>query len=393
MKTQPVEGLQPQLLIWARTSMGLSVEEVAVKMGRETNEVEDWESGATAPSYPQLEKLAYNIFKRPLAMFFFPEPPEETTPLQEFRSLPESDLQELHSDTYLKIRRGHAYQLALKEVFEDVNPAINKIWEEVRLKIDGNITEQAVKIRNALGISMDVQLSLASDELSLKHWRSSIEEKGIFIFKESFKQKDISGFCLWDDNFPLIYLNNSTTKTRQLFSLLHELSHILLHTMSLSKFEQSYINRLPLDQKKIEVFCNAIAAETLIPLSDFNLATKNFPMDVEKVPDHLISEVASRYNVSREAILRRFLEQNRVSQNHYNKKADLWAKQQKGGKGGKGGNWYATTNTYLSTTFAREVVSQQYNQKLSVERASELLGISAKNFSGLEQVILRDSIA
>ncbi|KKL56723.1 hypothetical protein LCGC14_2242570, partial [marine sediment metagenome] len=38
------------------------------------------------------ERLAYEIYKRPLALFFFPEPPEEETPKESFRTLPQEEI-------------------------------------------------------------------------------------------------------------------------------------------------------------------------------------------------------------------------------------------------------------------------------------------------------------
>jgi transcriptional regulator with XRE-family HTH domain len=52
--------------------VGLSVAEVAQMLKRPPEEIEAWESGEDAPTYPQLEKLAYQIYKRPLAVFFLP---------------------------------------------------------------------------------------------------------------------------------------------------------------------------------------------------------------------------------------------------------------------------------------------------------------------------------
>ena len=37
-----------------------------------------------------------------------------------------------------------------------------------------------------------------------------------------------SGFSLYDEEFPIIYVNNSNTKTRQIFTLFHELAHLML---------------------------------------------------------------------------------------------------------------------------------------------------------------------
>ncbi|PPD34118.1 MAG: DNA-binding protein [Methylomonas sp.] len=386
MKREPVDGIQPEMFRWARQTLGLSIDDVARKLKRPSEEIEAWESGQDAPSYTQLEKLAYQVYKRPLAVFFLPKPPDEITPDREFRTLPEFDLDNLSPDTYIQIRRAHAYQIALDELFNGRNPAEKPIWESISLAPNKPINQQAIKIREFLGIHMDQQMSWSSDDVALRQWRQAIEEAGIFVFKNSFMQKDISGFCLRDKNLPIIYVNNGTTKTRQIFSLLHELAHLLMNINGLSKFDSRYIERLTSEEKTIEQFCNAIAAEILIPSDDFTQQTINFPQNVDSVSDERFSEIANRYSVSREAILRRFLDQGRASQNFYEQKATFWADQK---KTGRGGDWYASQNVYLSHRFSSEVFTQYYRNQISMEQASDLLGIKAKNFAGLEQKVLQ----
>ncbi|MFA5984074.1 MAG: XRE family transcriptional regulator [Methylococcaceae bacterium] len=386
MKREPVEGIQPEIFRWARQTIGLSIDDVARKLNRPSEEIEAWESGQGAPSYTQLEKLAYQVYKRPLAVFFLPKPPDEITPDREFRTLPEFDLESLSPDTYIQIRRAHAYQIALDELFNGRNPVEKPIWESISLSPNKPINKQAINIREFLGIRMDLQMSWSSDDVALKQWRQAIEESGVFVFKNSFKQKDISGFCLRDKNLPIIYVNNGTTKTRQIFSLLHELAHLLMNINGLSKFDTRYIEKLPSSEKKIEQFCNTIAAETLIPSDDFVLQTSQLPHNVESVSDERFSEIANRYSVSREAILRRFLDQGRASDHFCKQKAKFWENQK---KTGSGGDWYASQNVYLSHRFSTEVFSQYYRSQISMEQASDLLGIKAKNFAGLEHKVLQ----
>ncbi|MBS1810555.1 MAG: ImmA/IrrE family metallo-endopeptidase [Acidobacteria bacterium] len=385
MKTEPVVGIQSAVLKWARESIGLRVEDVAHKIKRPPEDILAWESGDSAPTYVQLENLAYKIFKRPLAVFFLPAPPEEAAPIREFRTLPDVDLRTLHVDTYFQIRRAHAYQLTLRELFDGHNPSTQHLWQEVPLSLQQPVTQQAATLRQALGISLDKQIAWRSDDVALKAWREAIEERGIFVFKAPFKQKEISGFCLLDAEFPLIYLNNSTTKTRQIFSLLHELAHLLFRVNGISKFDNDYVQQLPPRERRIEQFCNQIAAEVLIPSEDFAAQISGFPHNAEAIPDHVIANVASRYGVSREVILRRLLDLGRVGQSFYEQKAKFWASQ-KQTKGG--GDWYASQNTYLSHRFAREVIRRLYRNQISMEQAAEFLGVKAKNFAGLEQRIL-----
>ncbi len=389
MRAEPVVSVQPEVMRWARQSIGLSVSDVASRLKRSAEEIEAWETGAAFPSYPQLEKLAYQIYKRPLAVFFLPTPPDEVSPVREFRTLPTQDLLTLAVDTHLHLRRAHAYQIALRELF-GTNPCDDRIWQRISLSRTDSVTDQAATVRAHLGITLEAQLRWRDEDSSLKNWRKAIEDKGVFVFKEAFKQKDISGFCLVDVQFPVVYLNNSTTKTRQLFSLLHELAHLLLSVNGLSKFDQQYIEHLPAQERQVEQFCNAIAAEVLIPSNDFQQQSARFPADIERASEEQIFELATRYGVSREAILRRFLDQDRVSVAFYKQKSVAWAAQQ---KKGSGGDWYASKNTYLSERFAKEVFSRHYKNQLSVEQAADLLGIKPKTFAGLEQRILQGGVA
>lgn len=390
MKREPVEGIQPEMLRWARKTVGLSVDEVAQSLKRAPEEIEAWEGGKDAPSYPQLEKLAYQIYKRPLAVFFLPTPPEETLPQREFRTLPDADMQTLSRDTYLQIRRAHAYQIALRELFDGRNPAEHSIWKEISLSSERSIAAQAEGIREYLGIKLEQQIAWKTDEQALKEWRRTVEDCGVFVFKAAFKQKDISGFCLMDEHLPVVYLNNSTTKTRQIFSLLHELAHLLFSINGLSKFDTSYIDQLPKREKEIEQFCNAIAAEVLIPEKDFAVQAKQFPANVEGVSEAQFSVLASRYGVSREAILRRFLDQGRVGKAFYESKARFWAAQK---KQEGGGNWYLNQGAYISDRFAKEVVSRHYRHQLTLEQAADFLGIKPKSYTGFEERILQGAEA
>jgi len=386
MKHEPVSGIQPEILRWARQSVGLSVVDVAAMIKREPEDIDDWETGKSAPTYPQLEKLAYQIYKRPLAVFFLPAPPEETPPTREFRSLPGTDLETLHRDTYLHIRKAHAYQLALLELFDSRNPAERTICKDVSLSPTKSYVQQADQVRDYLGITLDRQMTWKTDEEALKAWRVAIERCGVFVFKAAFKQKEISGFCLADNEIPLIYLNNSTSKTRQTFSLLHELAHLLLGMNGIAKFDASYIDRLPDREKAIERFCNAIAAEILIPSRDFAQQAARVPTDEEKASEEQFAELAKRYGVSREAILRRFLDMGRVSQRFYETKAKYWAAQK---TEAGGGNWYLNQGAYISERFAREIVSRHYRHQISLEQAADLLGIKPRSYPGFEERFLQ----
>ncbi|MBQ9683448.1 MAG: XRE family transcriptional regulator [Neisseriaceae bacterium] len=387
MPSKSVTGVNPQILRWARTTVNMTLSQVATTLKRKSEEIEAWENGTSAPTYSQLEKLAYEVYKRPLATFFLPVVPEEKLPKSEFRTLPLADMETLEKDTCLKIRKAHAYQLSLFDIFSGKNPANQKIWKEVLLSFSDHVATQAQLVREKLGITLQKQIDWKSDEQALKAWRQAIEECGIFVFKDTFKQKDISGFCLIDENFPIILINNSTTKTRQIFSLMHELAHLLLDMNGISKFDSSYINQLSSIHQKIEQFCNAIAAEILIPEQDFREQVKRLPSNVEQATEEQFATLAKRYGVSREAVLRRLLDKGYVSRSFYNEKSRIWTAQLK--KTGSGGDWYRSQKTYISERFAGEVIGRHYRQQISLEQAAELLGLKPKNYAKFEETFLQ----
>jgi Zn-dependent peptidase ImmA (M78 family) len=376
--------LNPALLVWARERAGLSVADVAAALGKSADVVSAWESGQGAPTYVQLEKLAYSIFKRPLALFFFPEPPEEPDPERSFRTLPAVELRELSADTRFKIRDARAMQIALKELNGGVNPSERKLWREIQLDPGGDVVDAVARVRAHLGIGIEEQQAWRPAADALAQWRRLVEEAGIFVFKNSFKQKDVSGFCLYDAEFPVIYINNGTAFTRQIFTLFHELAHLLLGTNGVTKNNDAYIGALSGDDRKIEVYCNRFAAEFLIPSREFNARVGDLP-----VTDELVTRVASEFKVSREVVLRRFLDLGRITREHYQARAAEWKADFERGRGAvAGGNYYATQASYLGNRYLDLVFSRYHQGAISTQQTAEYLQVRESSIPGLEQFVL-----
>jgi Zn-dependent peptidase ImmA (M78 family)/transcriptional regulator with XRE-family HTH domain len=387
-RAEPVNGIQPELLKWARDSANMTTAEVAEKLNKRVEEIEEWENGKGGPSYAQLERLAYEIYKRPLAIFFLPSPPDEPRPRTEFRSLPDADLSSLQRHTVLLIRKGHAFQAALDELYRGRNPSERPLWREIALTTQRAISTQAQQVRELLGVSLDQVRAESDDDGALKLWRRAIEARGVFVFKDSFKQGEISGFCLRHDEFPIILINNSTTKTRQIFSLLHELAHLLFNRNGISRFDSVGIDELPPQDRAIERFCNSIAAEILVPSRDFTVAVRELNFDPRRASDEEFAILARRYHVSRSVILRRFLDQGRVTEAFYLEKDQEWADQR--GRGGRpGGDYYNTQGAYLSERFLRDVVSGYTRRMITKSEVAEMIGVKPKNFEAFQDLVLR----
>ncbi|MEB3231477.1 MAG: helix-turn-helix domain-containing protein [Leptolyngbyaceae bacterium] len=112
---EAVVGIQPKILVWARETAGYSLEEVAQKLKRDPADIADWETGRSAPTYAQLERLAYELYKRPLAIFFFPEPPQKQEFQPDFPAISDGELEKLSPDVRYLLRLGYATYLQLKQ--------------------------------------------------------------------------------------------------------------------------------------------------------------------------------------------------------------------------------------------------------------------------------------
>nr|WP_242045007.1 ImmA/IrrE family metallo-endopeptidase [Leptolyngbya sp. FACHB-1624] len=250
------------------------------------------------------------------------------------------------------------------------------------------IHETTKQVRERINVSIGEQESWKDSDEALRNWRNLLAENGIFVFKDAFKNSNISGFCIYDELFPVIYVNNSHSKNRQIFTIFHEVAHLI--------FKQSYLDILDEDSWNLEfenpdheeVKCNAFAAEFLVPISDFKARIEG--MDIND--DENIYNLARSYHVSREVILRRLLDQSLIAQNSYGKKIEEWnktsetsKKQQKKG----GGNYYSTKAAYLGNAYISLVLSNYYQGRIDVERACEYLDIKSKSFAGIEESFLK----
>jgi Zn-dependent peptidase ImmA (M78 family)/transcriptional regulator with XRE-family HTH domain len=372
-------GFNPEILRWARERAGLSLEEAGARVAKPANTVKAWEEGKQAPTYLQLETLAEKAYKRPIALFFFPDPPNETPPSGEFRTVPEFDLDSLSADTRYLIRDAHAYLASIRELTGGANPAARVITRDIRASLNSDLGALARKTRKYLGISLETQQSWrGATREAMSAWREAVEAVGVYVFKRSFKQREVAGFCLFDRDLPLIVVNNSTPFTRQIFTLFHELAHLLFGISTIDKTTSGFIDRFTGDSKAMEIACNHFAAEFLVPSESFKPPLRDGVVDLGAIAD-----LAALYSVSREVILRRLLDRGDVGEGTYTQLVTQWAAQPEPEKGA-GGNYYATQATYLGNAFLRLAFGHFHGGKINLQQLSEHLDIRSANIGKLE---------
>ncbi len=371
--------INPRIITWARERSGLTIEALAEKMRREPAELEQWESGRRTPSYSILEQLAYKYLKLPVAIFFFPQPPELDDPKKRFRRLPSYELERFSSDTYQKIRMAQSYQDSLsflmtkgpkpRRIFRDLSPG--------RLEPD----EFAGKARRYLGVTLEQQILFRSSETAFKAWRHAVEEASVFTFKDSFKDRFVSGFGLLHDDYPIIFVNNSNSFSRQVFTLIHELAHILYGVSGVTDVDESYIEMMEEEQRELEIKCNNFTADFLVPDEPFQEDIRYFRVSGPES----VSEIAERYSVSREVILRRLLDHGVVTKRYYEQKAAEWNKEYLGrDKTTEGGNFYLTRLAYLGEGFTTIAFENYHRGRINRTELANHLNINARYLPKLE---------
>jgi Zn-dependent peptidase ImmA (M78 family)/transcriptional regulator with XRE-family HTH domain len=316
--------INPDILKWAREKVGMQLTEVARKMRKGAETISRWERGEESPTYIQLEKLAYQLYKRPLAIFFFPEPPQEESPEQTFRTLPDYEVRKMSPRMRYLIRQAFVMQINLAELNDNVNMAKGNILHDLTFGPGAAVKSMAIQVREYLGIDLSTQFSWTSIDFALKSWRNILEEHGIYVFKESFQDDSISGFCLHDQKFPVIYINNNNAESRQIFSIFHELAHLLFGTSGVDMRDDYYIDHLVGDNKAIETLCNQFSGAFLVPDADFSRRISNVVIN-----DRSIIDLAKKYSVSREVILRKCLDRKLVSQQEYTSSTEKWIEEAK----------------------------------------------------------------
>jgi Zn-dependent peptidase ImmA (M78 family) len=380
---RPQIPVNKEILVWARTSIGLSIEDVAQKFKKSPKEIEEWEDGLTSPTFSQLERLAFEIYKRPLAVFFFPEVPKEETPKTEFRTLPAAVINELPPEIVKLYRSAKLYQLYLEELFEGEKPSEKSLLNKFSINDNTNIGTLTKEIRQELNFPIEEQTKWKSTDTAFKNWRSVFEANGIFIFKDAFKNDAFSGFCLYDEKYPVIFVNNSMPDSRQIFTLFHELGHLLFKSGGIDFRNWEYTSQFKGHYLDVEVICNKFANEFLVPPDEFD----SFHLTISEPQ---FERLAKHFSVSREVILRNYLNRGLVTRDYYELMAAKWIKEAKESKEGEegGGIYYYNRKAYLGDRYISLVYGKYYQNKITLDNVAEYLNVKAKNLPAFEYWVM-----
>lgn len=379
------------LLVWARESAGFTQEELAKKIPVKTERLVSWESGVDKPTMGQLRKLAQAV-KRPIAVFYLPEKPIDFQPLKDFRLLPST----LHDWESPKLRFEIRQTEYRRELAIQLKELIGESVKNVPIQV--NQTDKpwqvAQKIREYLSVSFEEQKQNTQPYEALAFWKKVIEKQDILVFQ--FSGVDIGesrGFSIGKFPLPVIAVNTKDTPRGRVFTILHELVHILLHETGICDLSESR-QKAP-EERRVEIFCNQVAAEVLVPTELLSETELYKQISIESGwDDRALGALSQVFGASKETILRRLLSLNRVSEEYYKTKRKEFLDQYEASVS-KGGGFVPPAKkviSYAGISFTDLVLSSYYQNKITSSDVSSYLGVKLNHLPQIESLLWQTPI-
>lgn len=333
----------------------------------------DWISGAHKPTLKQLESFAAATHA-PVGFFFLPKPPEEALPLPDFRTMGGTALATPSADLLDTIYACQERQ----DWYRD----FARVTGSEPLSFIGSATTKlaparaAKDIQRTLGFSVELRKACSTWADALRHLVSQCEDSGILVMisgivgsntRRVLDPAEFRGFCLLDSLAPVVFINGADSKSAQMFTLVHELAHLWLGESGVSN---ATLTDAP--ARSNEVWCNAVAAEVLVPLGELK---SHLPL--REALDDAVKKLCRLFKVSSLVMLRRLCDAGALSRTQFDKayKKELGRLSSLKDQSAGGGNFYNTEAARVSKRFATALLVSTCEGNTLFRDAARLLGI------------------
>lgn len=377
--------IEPKVLTWARESIGKTIDEMAHRLKVDREVIQQWENDRKPVRLTVLEKMA-NYYKRPLAAFFLPEPPQEIPLPKDYRTLPLDERKGFSDKTLLAIRRaGRIRHLAI-EISGKVEQQINT--NVVNANLNDNIEQLGERVRGQLGVSIEAQFKWHDENAAFNEWRKILERNDILVLQGSVPLEDTRGFSISEKSYPVIFVNKRDSENGKIFSLFHEYSHLMLNISGICDMADRFY--LTDEDRRVEAFCNYFAGAFLVPKN--NLLGHPLVSNTNGIAfdDDILQQLAAQFKVSAEVILRRLVICGKTSNEYYNKKKSEWNKRFKEFAPKKKFGRKVPSKACLQENgrpFVALVLSSYGSEKISLSDVSDYLSIKVKHLPDVEKLI------
>ncbi|MFA5819610.1 MAG: ImmA/IrrE family metallo-endopeptidase [Bacteroidales bacterium] len=362
-------NVHANMLTWAITRAGYELHEFSAKVPK----VLEWIEGTKKPTVKQLETFSKKVHL-PFGYLFLTEPPKEKLPIPFYRTnnTPATQVSVNVYDTILLIQQRQDW---LKDYLKDNEFEALSFVGKFHNRY--NVQEIVTDIRKNLGLNENWASNFRTWQEALDHLIQLIEDKGIItvfngVVENNGHRKipvnECRGFVLVDKLAPFMFINNADGKSAQMFTIVHELAHIW--TGHSAGFD---FRKLQPANDPIELLCDKVAAEFLVPENTFNEVWSYNPS----------IKYASRYfKVSEIVIARRALDTGKITKKQFFYFYEEYTSREitKKENQSPGGDFYATTKKRLSITFATHINNAIKSGKLLYRDAYKLTSLKGDTF-------------
>ncbi len=291
----------PEVLQWARSLDRITLEEIALKLKVEVAKVESWENGSEHPTLTQAKSLAKQ-YRVPFAYFYLPDTPQKTKRLEkvDYRTFGNWGVDEMSRELRWFLRDIEDRRDSMIELYKEAE--MEPVPFTLNISVDTAEAVFATQIRNFLSLTDQVQTKFRKPETALSFCISKLEEQDFLVFQAAkIQTEEMRGLSIAYDVIPIIALNRKDEPSARLFTLIHELVHILSRTSGIC-------NDMSQDKaqiSKMELFCNKIAGLALVPTPQLK-KNKNISLIQRYGPDDAyVNAIARDFAVSKEVVLHR----------------------------------------------------------------------------------------
>lgn len=263
--------VNPEILTWARSTAGLSLEAAATRLGfKDTRNgtaverLEALEAGVDEPSRPALLKMA-GLYRRPLLTFYLPAPPARAERGEDFRTLPDDQRIDSAAMIDALVRDVRARQSQVRGLLEEEEA--QPLVAVAASRIEDGVQTVARCLAHWLQFDLGTFRRERTVENAFAYLRAAAERAGVFVLlignlgshHSAIDPEAFRGFALADPIAPFVVINDQDAKVAWSFTLLHELAHVAIGATGISGGSMESV---------IEVFCNEIAGELLLPRAE-----------------------------------------------------------------------------------------------------------------------------
>ena len=381
--------INKDMLIWARSETPF-VSTSAVEAKQKSIKAEKldlWERGEELPSINEAKKLA-TLYKVPLACFYLSSPPEKAPKnYVDRRTYGDTVYCEASYELWKEIGRITQNRKIMID-FTDGKTNYKKIPS---FDSSASVMDIAETMREFFGLKPPYRTKRYYRGNAFSFFRNILESKGIIVAQiTDVSLNEMKGLSIYYDVYPIIAVNNKDYERAKVFSLFHELAHIIRRSSSLCMIDFDDRND---EEEKI---CDSIAAEILMPVN-------SFIVEVEKIRDEYhcwstpcLQAVGDRFAVSSASVVRRLYELNIISYSEYQ---TIYKKLSEEFEGKR----LALEKTYKKDTiikwdirylskegylFPRIVVSAYHRGDLSYGELCHALNLKSKYIDSIERAVM-----